>query len=81
MKRRSLIAAAAIFPFVARAADAPLKIGSPAGPFGDILGYAIELAHKQGLEAKKIEFTTGSHQTRRWLRATSTPICSSTFPS
>jgi D-methionine transport system substrate-binding protein len=57
MKRRSLLAAAAVFPFVARAADAPLKIGSPAGPFGDILGYAIELAHRQGLEAKKIEFT------------------------
>ncbi len=37
MKRRRFIAAAALLPFAARAADAPLKIGSPAGPFGDIL--------------------------------------------
>jgi YaeC family lipoprotein len=46
MKRRRLIAA-----------DAPLTIGSPAGPFGDILGFAIERAHAQGLKVKKIEFT------------------------
>ncbi|MDR3531049.1 MAG: MetQ/NlpA family ABC transporter substrate-binding protein [Rhodopila sp.] len=57
MKRRSLIAAAALLPFAARAAEAPLKIGSPAGPYGDILAYAIERAHAQGVEAKKIEFT------------------------
>ncbi len=57
MHRRSLLAAAALFPFAARADDRPLKIGSPAGPFGDILGFAIERAHAQGLEAKKIEFT------------------------
>jgi D-methionine transport system substrate-binding protein len=57
MKRRSFIAIAATLPFTAQAADAPLKIGSPAGPFGDILGFAIERAHAQGLEVKKIEFT------------------------
>jgi D-methionine transport system substrate-binding protein len=57
MKRRSFIAVAATLPFTAQAADAPLKIGSPAGPFGDILGFAIERAHAQGLEVKKIEFT------------------------
>jgi D-methionine transport system substrate-binding protein len=57
MYRRSLLAAAALFPFAARAEDPPLKIGSPAGPFGDILAFAIERAHAQGLEVKKIEFT------------------------
>lgn len=57
MKRRNLIAGAALLPFAARAAEAPLKIGSPAGPFGDILGFAIERAHAQGLEVRKIEFT------------------------
>jgi D-methionine transport system substrate-binding protein len=57
MKRRPFIAAAALFPVLAHAADGPLKIGSPAGPFGDILGFAIERAHAQGLEVKKIEFT------------------------
>jgi D-methionine transport system substrate-binding protein len=57
MHRRSLLAAAALFPFVAHAGDAPLKIGSPAGPFGDILGFAIERAHAQNLQVQKIEFT------------------------
>lgn len=57
MKRRGFVAAAALLPMVARAADAPLKIGSPAGPFGDILDFVIERAHSQGLEVKKIEFT------------------------
>jgi D-methionine transport system substrate-binding protein len=57
VKRRSFIAVAGLLPFTARAADTPLKIGSPAGPFGDILGFAIERAHAQGLEVKKIEFT------------------------
>lgn len=57
MNRRTLLAATALLPFGARAEDAPLKIGSPAGPFGDILGFAIERAHAQGLEVKKIEFT------------------------
>ena len=57
MKRRTVLAAAALLPFAVRANDAPLKIGSPAGPFGDILGFAIERAHAQGLEAQKIEFT------------------------
>jgi hypothetical protein len=52
MKRRSLIAAAALAPFAARAADAPLKIGSPAGPFGDILEFAIQRARAQGVAAK-----------------------------
>ena len=56
-RRRSFIAIAATLPFTAQAADAPLKIGSPAGPFGDILDFAIERAHAQGLEVKKIEFT------------------------
>jgi D-methionine transport system substrate-binding protein len=57
MKRRDLIAAAAAVPFVARAADAPLRIGSPAGPFGDILAFAVQRARAEGLEAKAIEFT------------------------
>ena len=57
MKRRGFIGAALLLPVVARAADAPIKIGSPAGPFGDILGYAVERAHAEGLEVKKIEFT------------------------
>jgi D-methionine transport system substrate-binding protein len=57
MHRRSLLAAAALLPLVAHAEDPPLKIGSPAGPFGDILGFAIERARAQGLEVKKIEFT------------------------
>jgi D-methionine transport system substrate-binding protein len=57
MKRRSFVAAAALLPLAARAAGAALKIGSPAGPFGDILGFAIERAHAQGLEVRKIEFT------------------------
>jgi D-methionine transport system substrate-binding protein len=57
MKRRGLIAGAALLPFAARAGEAPLKIGSPAGPFGDILAFAIQRAHAQGVEAKSIEFT------------------------
>jgi D-methionine transport system substrate-binding protein len=57
MKRRQVIVAAGLLPFVAQAADAPLKIGSPAGPFGDILGFAIEQAHTRGLEVRKNEFT------------------------
>jgi len=57
MKRRSLITGAALLPFAARAADAPLKIGSPAGPLGDILAFAIQRARAQGVEAKSIEFT------------------------
>jgi D-methionine transport system substrate-binding protein len=57
MKRRSFITLAAALPLTALAADGPLKIGSPAGPFGDILGFAIERAHAQGLEVKKVEFT------------------------
>jgi D-methionine transport system substrate-binding protein len=57
MHRRTLIAASLVLPFAARAADAPLKIGSPAGPFGDILEFAIGRAKAQGLAAEKIEFT------------------------
>jgi D-methionine transport system substrate-binding protein len=57
MKRRDFIAAGAVLPFATQAAETPLKIGSPAGPFGDILGYAIERAHARGLEVKKIEFS------------------------
>jgi D-methionine transport system substrate-binding protein len=57
MKRRTLIAGAAVLPFAARGAEAPLKIGSPAGPFGDILAFAIQHAKSQGVEAKSIEFT------------------------
>jgi D-methionine transport system substrate-binding protein len=40
-----------------RAEEPPLKIGSPSGPFGDILGFVIQEAQKQGLKVKKIEFT------------------------
>jgi D-methionine transport system substrate-binding protein len=57
MKRRSLIAAAAALPFAARAAETALKIGSPAGPFGDILAFATQRARSEGMEAKAIEFT------------------------
>jgi D-methionine transport system substrate-binding protein len=57
MKRLPLLAAAALLPFAAGAEDAPLKIGCPAGSFGDILGFAAEQAHTPGLEARKIEFT------------------------
>jgi D-methionine transport system substrate-binding protein len=57
MKRRTVLAATLLLPFAAHAKDAPLKIGSPAGPFGDTLGFAIERAHARGLEVQKIEFT------------------------
>ena len=57
MKRRTVLVTAALLPVVARAKYASLKIGSPAGPFGDILGFAIERARAQGLEVEKIEFT------------------------
>jgi D-methionine transport system substrate-binding protein len=52
-----LVAGAALTTAGAHAADAPLKIGSPAGPFSDILDFAAKLAHAQGLEVKIIEFT------------------------
>jgi D-methionine transport system substrate-binding protein len=57
MHRRSLLAAAALLPFAAQAKDPPLTIGSPAGPLGDILDFAIDRARAQGLQVKKIEFT------------------------
>ena len=57
MKRRSLIAGAAMLPVATRSAETPLKIGSPAGPFGDILAFAIQHAKTRGVEAKSIEFT------------------------
>jgi D-methionine transport system substrate-binding protein len=57
MHRRTLLAAAGLLPFAARAADAPLKIGSPAGPLGDVMDFAIQRAQAQGVAAQKIEFT------------------------
>ena len=81
MKRRHFTAAAALFPLVGRAAGGPLKIGSPTGPFGDILGFAIERAHAQGLDVKKIEFTDWITPNEALAAATSTRICSSISPS
>jgi D-methionine transport system substrate-binding protein len=60
--RRNVIAglaAAAIMPLLPciAAAQTPLKIGTPAGPFGDIMAFAVTRAKAQGLDVKAIEFT------------------------
>jgi D-methionine transport system substrate-binding protein len=41
----------------AEAADAPLRIGSSAGPYAEIMDYVAGLSAKQGLPVKVIEFT------------------------
>ncbi|MBV8438379.1 MAG: methionine ABC transporter substrate-binding protein, partial [Silvibacterium sp.] len=41
---------------VAIAAEAPLRIGSTAGPYAQIMDYAAGLAAKQGLAVKVVEF-------------------------
>lgn len=38
-------------------AQSPLKIGVSAGPYGDILRHAADIAAKEGLKAEIIEFT------------------------
>jgi D-methionine transport system substrate-binding protein len=57
MKRRSLIAGAAMVPLAARGAYAPVTVGSPAGPLGDIMAFAIQHAKSQGVQAESIEFS------------------------
>jgi D-methionine transport system substrate-binding protein len=39
------------------AAETPLRVGSSAGPYAEILDYAVTLAKAQGLDVKVIEFT------------------------
>jgi D-methionine transport system substrate-binding protein len=41
----------------ARAADAPLRVGSMSGPYAQIMDFVAKLAAKQGLPIKVIEFT------------------------
>jgi D-methionine transport system substrate-binding protein len=59
LNRRIFVAATlSSFPVInSWAQEPPLKIDSPAGPFGDILGFAVQEAQKRGLNVKKIEFT------------------------
>jgi D-methionine transport system substrate-binding protein len=38
-------------------AGQPLKVGVSAGPYGDILRFASDLAAKEGIEVKVVEFT------------------------
>jgi len=59
LNRRTFVAATLLLSSVRKswAEEPPLKIGSPSGPFGDILGFAIQEAEKQELKVKKIEFT------------------------
>ena len=39
------------------AAEAPLRVGSTAGPYAQIMDYVAALAAKQGLAVKVVEFT------------------------
>jgi D-methionine transport system substrate-binding protein len=41
----------------ARAADAPLRVGSSSGPYAQIMDFVATLAAKQGLPIKVVEFT------------------------
>ena len=41
----------------ARAEDAPLRVGSSAGPYAQIMDYVATLTAKQGLPIKVVEFT------------------------
>ena len=38
-------------------AAAPLKVGVSAGPYAEILSYAAEIAKKDGIEVKVVEFS------------------------
>jgi D-methionine transport system substrate-binding protein len=61
MLRKFLIAAVAVAAVLgaSRVAEAgtPLKVGVSAGPYGDILRFAADLAKKDGIDAQIIEFT------------------------
>lgn len=61
MRLRSLFApVVALFLSLSAApsfADAPLRIGVSAGPYGDILRFTADLAAKEGLKAEIIEFS------------------------
>jgi D-methionine transport system substrate-binding protein len=53
---RLLIAGLAMLMAGAAGAEAPLRVGSTVGPYAQIMDYAAELAAKQGLEVKVVEF-------------------------
>lgn len=52
-----LVAAGLLAAVPSLAAEAPLKIGVSAGPYGEILEHAAKIAQKEGLEAKIVEFS------------------------
>lgn len=57
MFRRTFLAIAFAVIALPAAAQAPLKIGVSAGPYGDILRFTADLAAKEGLKAEVIEFS------------------------
>ncbi len=54
--RRTVLAAGLVLAGPA-AAEAPLRVGTTAGPYAAILDYAASLAKAQGLKVKVVEFT------------------------
>ena len=59
LTRRLVLALALALPLIARPAmaEAPLRVGTSAGPYAEILDYAAKLAKAQGLDVTVIEFT------------------------
>lgn len=57
MFRRTFLAIAFAAIALPAVAQAPLKIGVSAGPYGDILRYTADLAAKEGLKAEIVEFS------------------------